>query len=1224
MKDLCLLTTSFAKRLFYSLIACWIIYQRTRMYLSKLELHGFKSFADRTVVDFAPGVTCVVGPNGCGKSNIVDAVRWVIGEQRARILRSDKMDNVIFNGTSKRRALGMSEVMLTIENTRGILPTEYSEVTIGRRLFRSGESEYLLNGVQCRLKDITDLFMDTGMGAGAYSVIELKMIEELLSDNAQDRRNLFEEAAGITKYKIRRGQTLRKLKNTQVDLDRVRDLTDELEKRVKSLERQARKTARYKEFESELRELELTLATLEFLSLASGISESTAARATAEQEAASLGTRVSAQEAAHEALQKEYVDREKLVSEGQTRLSRHIDRLRAAESDLRVSTERLTVIARDLTRLAEEEKTNATRRDLLVRVLERSKQDLESAQPAASTAETALTDARRIRDEAQNTQQKHQAKLQSLRQEERNALAERAARERHVDRLETRIEVIAAEMEERRETRQALGAGSNDMQSHLSAARSAANAARKAVVAAQEEVDRKVAEQSGADEILRASREEARSAERAYDAAAAEVGLLRGLVESFDDLGETVRFLAEDTDWTDGDLVTVADVMGCDAAWKAAVDTALGDLASCIVVAGERELEAAVAKLRRDGKGQASFIVLERLTTHDRSPDHEQPASPPAGAGLDGAAPLLDVVRTSEPRYEALAAALFHDTWVVDSIDGVRAPAGARIVARTGEWTGGSGIVHAGSRREEVSVAASRMGRREQLARLEKDVSRLEAAAAQAQQRVREAEATLETLDVGAARRELDAARVDHTAADKALSRAEYESETAGRRRDEIDERLRALEEQRTATITEKEGIAASLKQVSLQVADIQKRRADAEESFGKIEEASREAFDFFNEANIAAVQTRNRLDNLKRDIQRTEDDLNELDRREKERAETIVTLTGQQSETQNRCAALEKDLETLLAGRSAIEKQVSAAKDELMESRVKISDIEAALRGLRRDREAALGLVSRHEVRLAELETRREDLCRTAMEDFEVDLEDEDSWEHEVPEDFDRTAARTRVHELKGKIRHMGPVNALALESFEEEKERLTFLTEQLADLEGAEETLLKTIGEINTTASERFNNTFGAIQENFSRLFADLFGEGASADVVLADPNDPLESEIEIFAKPRGKKPSVLAQLSGGEKTLTAIALLFSIYLVKPSPFCILDEVDAPLDDANVGRFMQLIRSFSDSTQFILVTHNKRTMEAADRMYGITMREQGVSRLVGVTFEDGLDMVA
>ncbi len=420
------------------------------MYLSKLELHGFKSFADRTTVDFADGVTVVVGPNGCGKSNIVDAVRWVIGEQRARILRSDKMDSVIFNGTSKRRALGMAEVLLTIENTRGILPTEYSEVTIGRRLFRSGESEYIMNGVNCRLKDITDLFMDTGMGAGAYSVIELKMIEEILSDNAADRRHLFEEAAGITKYKIRRGQTLRKLKSTQGDLNRVRDLTDELDKRVRSLERQAQKAARFKKYDERLHHLEVSLGLLEYRKLSADIELVQKDMGKLTDAAAAFTAKLAAEEAAHESLRTEHVNREKGVVHAQSLLTEHMDALRAAESDLRVATERLSTISRDLTRLDEEAKAAIGQRENFESDLERYEKEYNDVVPAAEKAEAELSDAKRIRDEAQTTQQKHQVKLHNLRLQERKVSSEKADMQRQIDRLSSRIEITTVDLEETR------------------------------------------------------------------------------------------------------------------------------------------------------------------------------------------------------------------------------------------------------------------------------------------------------------------------------------------------------------------------------------------------------------------------------------------------------------------------------------------------------------------------------------------------------------------------------------------------------------------------------------------------------------------------------------------------------------------------------------------------------------------------------------------------------
>jgi len=1172
------------------------------MYLSKLELHGFKSFADRTNVDFADGVTVVVGPNGCGKSNIVDAVRWVIGEQRARVLRSDKMDSVIFNGTSKRRALGMAEVLLTIENTRGILPTEYSEVTIGRRLFRSGESEYIMNGVNCRLKDITDLFMDTGMGAGAYSVIELKMIEEILSDNAADRRHLFEEAAGITKYKIRRGQTLRKLKSTQGDLDRVRDLTDELEKRVRSLERQAQKAARFKKYDERLHHLEISLGLLEYRKLSADIELVRKDIGQFSDSAAEFTAKLAAEEAAHESLRTEHVTREKGVVHSQTMLSEHMDALRAAESDLRVATERLSTISRDLTRLDEETTAAVGQRERLEEDLERYEKEYNDVVPAAEKAESELSDAKRIRDEAQTTQQKHQVKLHNLRLQERKVTSDKADKQRQIDRLTSRIEITSADLEETRaaleqhdSTSVHLDEEKEQAANALKAARKAADSAREALSALEQEKDRLESEWQTLQGTLRAL-------ERSHDGAASEVRLLEGLLSSYEDLSESVQYLASTPGWSESDLLTLSDVIRCDDSVAGAVQATMGDLSSCIVVATEEEAARAVANLRKDEKGRATFLILDRL----RAPGI--PAAP------SGSTSLASLVEPTDLIYQTLVDLVFGSTFLIEDLDQAAVSEGVRLITTNGEWRDANGYLHAGSIDSTSTGSSTRMGRREQLERAQEELASSESALREAEAQRDALKLAMDALSLQDAKSAVSQANHTLLEAERFHSRASASADIAGGRKDELAERIRVQEQTLETAKQNLDAASTSIKTLTLQEADLQQKRMDAEAAFAGIEEASRKAFSLFNEANIAAVQARNRMDNLKRELTRVKADLETLKRRAEERKGAIEQFLKQRTELEVRCNDLQETIKERQQGRLELDEAVSAAKERLMETKVEISELESRLRDLRRERESAMRGESDRAVRRAELETRLEDLLASFNEDHELDLT---NLEWDIPEGFDRKEARTEVQDLKNKIRHLGPVNALALESFEEEKERLTFMKEQLADLVQAESTLMTTIDEINTTARQRFDETFAAIRENFRKLFEDLFGEGASADIELQDDHDPLESDVNIYAKPRGKKPSVLSQLSGGEKTLTAIALLFAIYLVKPSPFCILDEVDAPLDDANVDRFMHLIRSFSDSTQFILVTHNKRTMEAADRMYGITMAEQGVSKLVGVKFE-------
>jgi chromosome segregation protein len=1174
------------------------------MYLSKLELHGFKSFADRTVVHFAPGVTVVVGPNGCGKSNIVDAVRWVIGEQRARILRSEKMDNVIFNGAGHRKALGVAEVMLTIENNRGILPIEYSEVTIGRRLYRSGDSEYLLNGTQCRLKDITDLFMDTGMGAGAYSVIELKMIEELLSENEQDRRKLFEEAAGITKYKIRRSQTLRKLDGTQVDLTRVRDLADELDRRVRSLERQAKKASRYKKHRSRLETLELSLAQSEFDRLTDERQSLAAGKATLGDQLEEDGAKLAGCEAEHQAVRTQHIEREQILVAIQTRLSAHIEKLHAAQSDERLVLERLAVASRDIEHLSGEQKTAETRTEMLTESLESVQASALSARPASEATEEALDEARKKRDEAVAAVDVHRRRVHSARQEERSSADSLAELRRSLDRSTSRVELMQEELGELQKSELGLRDSASAAARNADASQDALELAQASVAVAREAVEKAVAEKEERSLQVAALRETVRVAERRMDAAHAEIGLLESLLASFDDFSESIQFLAGDREWADQELVTVADVISCDSHAQQAVEAALGEYAACLVVATEAEAHRAIGKLRDSEKGRATFIVLNRL------PEVERARSPDPAA-----VSLLEFIRT-EPEYAGLAEVLLHDTFLVDSLDEALRVAGGegRFIARTGEWVTTGGVVCGGSDSSGVSTGAGRIGRREQLEEARKTHAAAEQEVTECRESLRLACVALEEVALTDAERVLREQLALASAALATQTRAALERDNTARRIQEIDRRRTDLSE---GLASFREDIAArqlAVQDAGLAVQESEQKRAKEEESFQVLEADGRRAVGLFSEAKVTAVQARNQLDNLLRDLSRVEEEIVRIEQEQFTRSERLERLTTQQTEATERIAFLESTIDALFGDRAVIEQEALAAKDALSEIKVAIADLEGQLRILRRTREEHIQEANQIEVRLADIDARSENLVVTTLEDYEVDL---GQTRIEAPEDFELEAAKTEVMELRTRIRNLGPVNELALETFEEEQERLVFMQTQLKDLEGAEATLLETIAEINTTACERFESTFAAIQANFSQLFSNLFGEDASASVVLERPDDPLESNIEIFAKPQGKKPSVLAQLSGGEKTLTAIALLFSIYLVKPSPFCILDEVDAPLDDANVDRFMELIRSFAESTQFVLVTHNKRTMEAADRMYGITMQQQGVSRLVGVEFD-------
>ena len=1183
------------------------------MYLSKLELQGFKSFADQTTLTFDPGVTTIVGPNGCGKSNIVDAIRWVIGEQRPTVLRSEKMENLIFNGTVDRRPLGMAEVELTIENTDGVLPTEYSEVTIGRRLFRDGTSEYLMNGTTCRLKDITDLFMDTGMAADAYSVIELKMVDELVSGSTEDRRRMFEEAAGITRYKMRRRQALRKLDSTQSDLERIRDLTDEVSTQVERLERQAEKAQRYREAEDKLRRLEVLLAQVEYNRLRERQEKLGADEEKHAERAESLAADERETERRLEELRDTFETQEATLQERREALQEHRARVRELEADQRLQRERLTRARNDREDAKEAQQEARERRKELTDEVKRLESALEQARPALEKAESTLEAAREERDNAKAAANELREEARQRRQEAEAAEDEHAERVRQLDRRTNRQELLEEEQTRAQSQLDDLADKAEGLHDRIDEAEATRDEAQRALKEARTALDEAEAEREAREYALEEAKDELRELERQHDAADAEVELLEGLVASYDEFSDAVQFLA--TDGPFDDLRTVADVLGCDDDVRVALDAALGDLASCVVVPDAGAARAAIARLRESEKGQTSFIVLARLP--DEVPNTPSP---------DGATSLRDAIRTADTKYDPLADVLLHDCFLVDTLDDAEALAeqaqpsrSLRLFARTGEWVDARGVLRGGSQKDDVSPAASRLGRREQLGRAREQRAELRDACEEQEATVAEAQAALDDIDLAAYESAVEEAESTLSDAEQRLERLRYERESLDERHTELQERLDEIDDELADHENRVDALREEAQAAEEQMKALRQERSEAEEALAAAEEREREAVDAFSNAQVAAVEARNRVDNLEQDLERAREQIDEIDRRTGERSAKIEELESTIEEALDKQTELDEEIEALRDEREARDQSVEEAEAALQETKDEIDEVEARLRTIRRKREEALEQKNEASVTLAQVQTRTEDLLDSIEADYDRDLADNPI---PVPDDFDESEAQDEVKSLRGTINALGDVNPLALDEYQEEKERLDFLQEQKADLEEAEDTLLDTIQEINAKASKQFMETFEEIKGSFGDIFTELFGEGASAELQLEDPDDPIDSAIEIVAKPRGKRPVTLDQLSSGEKALTATALLFAIYLVKPSPFCVLDEVDAPLDDANVERFMNLVRRFEDDTQFILVTHNQRTMDLSDRMYGVTMEEQGVSKLVGVEFDEAMEL--
>ena len=1170
------------------------------MYLSKIELFGFKSFAHRVKITFDKGLTAIVGPNGCGKTNVVDAIRWVLGEQKSSLLRSTKMENIIFNGSRKLKPLSMSEVSITIENTRNILPTAYTEITVARRLYRNGESDYLLNQVPCRLKDILDLFTDTGMGSDAYSVIELKMIEEIINNKSDERLRLFEEAAGITRYKQRRKQTFRQLESTTRDLERVNDVLAEVTKKARSLKSQVRKAEQYHELNTALRELDLTLSKLsfdEYLDELKPLKTKISDQETIIQE---LTTKIASRDSLLQESELEQLEQERLLSEAQTALNEKNKVFHTLEKNILQMQEQEKNLRDNIIRITE---SIAGKKQQAIELENDGKKlsgKLEPFEEDCSAKERELSSLKKEQESLQSVLALSRQEVEKVR--ESISEHQKAGSLLHIarQRLETTTDHLKSTISGLDNHKNELLGIINDTLPARNRLLELIGTRQKVIASEKKELLSLKKLQQDLSKQLEAGKEYLLETRSRLDHLRNRILLADSILDNYEGLPEGIAWLENGDNGKTG-YGCLSDLISLEDSHRKAVNAVLSDSLSYYVCSSLQEAKAGIRSLSQAGKGKVTFLVLEMV----RKPE---PADLPEIEGAKKIKSILSIPRELDDAITLLTGHCYiaKDLKTAEKL-ALENP-GCTFVTPDGEKIGGSGIVFGGSTTENEGLRLGKKAERDRLRAEERDLEkeiRVEEARLQSLKnklqdvRLEEKEQHLVSLEKELGDHEKNLARMDaeHASWRKDIERAEKETQDAGERIKKTADELNELLPEIAMHKEQNSHLYKALEEARLR---LEKNEQILNRQIQEVQLRNNRYKDSLLELEKLRLQIQSCRQNRASLTQETEKMQNETQKSETSLAAVSETIRQHQEK-----------LETLLVSSGAEQQKLNEMETRYNECKIKNQERRNSLRELRRKHEVELQIHGELQRKAAEFEKSIDNIFTSVETRYNCSIDD---IEVNVPPDFNRNGAQERLGEIHNKIERFGAVNELALEEYKTEKERLDFLTAQKEDLLGAEAQLKTTIEEINKTALKKFDETFTAVRNNFVRIFRELFEETDEADLLITTENDPLEAHIEIVARPRGKKPLSIEQLSGGEKALTALAMLFAIYLVKPSPFCILDEVDAPLDDANIDRFIKLLKKFENNTQFIIVTHNKKTMTSSQALYGVTMEEEGVSKLIPV----------
>ncbi len=1174
------------------------------MQLSKLEIKGFKSFGDKAVINFDTGITGVVGPNGCGKSNIVDAIRWVLGEQKTKTLRSDKMENVIFNGTRKRKPSQMAEVSLTFSNTKNILPTEYSHVTITRRYYRSGESEYELNGVPCRLKDITNLFLDTGISSNSYAIIELKMVDDLLSDKDNSRRGLFEEAAGISKFKKRKKETLRKLEGTDADLERVEDLLYEIEKNLKSLEKQARQAERYFKLKDDYKEKSLLLASISIKSQTNVYNTLTTQIEQETDKKINFGKYIAEKEALVASLKKELIKKEKLLSSRQKSLNEHVNDIRNYESDKKIENERLRFLNNkgdDIRSQIELDKKSNERSAFSIKSLNT---EYETIQKQFSELELMLEGYHANKEEQRAITLKAKEESESFNMVHQTNNEELYHVQKEIEINEIQRSSLKQQLEKAASSSSQKTANLVEFDDRIKTLAETLEIKKKTLKKLEENEQRLVEQIEQAENTISVIKDESAEIKRKLDAKQNEYNLTKSLVDSLEGFPEAIKFLKKTTNWN-VEAPLLSDLITCKQDYRIPIENYLEPYLNYYVVDTYNQALSAINLLSDASKGKANFFILEAFKGFTPSTTHL----------IEHAFPATEIMEFDD-KYKLLIAHLLDNVYMVDSDEQGFPPINEAIfITKSGKYikqplslSGGSVGLFEGKKigraknleqlAKDIKVLDKKLGKihielTDSHSKLEKQKSSVQKGIIQ--QRTEELHLINEEYITLTTKQEQFTSLISQTAVDK----------------EELLEQINLIN-------IKNEALVPLSNSVSTKIEESKNQLIDLKQSFEAHNSLLIEKGNMYNEANIKFYQFQNKRNSLEQEIsfKKTTFESSKASI-EKHNAELKTNDTEIKTLLTNSDTNDDKLID-LYAEKEAIELGVNEAEKEYYANRGNIEKAEKEHRGIQNQQSTIDGFILELTNALNEKKLELSSIKERLKVEFEVELKTIMHHSDALENDYNVDSLTEEVQILKDKIEKIGTINPMALEAYDEIKERYTFISSQKEDLEKAKESLISTISEIDLVAKATFLDAFTKIEQNFIKVFRSLFTEEDQCDLILTDPSNPLESAIEIIAKPKGKKPLSINQLSGGEKTLTATSLLFAIYLLKPAPFCIFDEVDAPLDDANIDKFNKIIRDFSNESQFIIVTHNKRTMVSTDVIYGITMVEQGVSRVIPVDIRE------